>query len=528
MRRKISISQPYLYVRVRNHKDRVRTRFTEENGFGKYSGIYTKTRWNMIDKFFWDGLEKDLEPLATRIHELASSLSHAEVRDHIKGIQYFGVTQEYSNPFLRESVFDYYFSRNDPRFRWMCSRPRMRVLNPSGYGALPFMPVGFSSRFFQEDRPNHFNTAEFDKYVNHFIDREYVDTDREGQPSDVLESFFNGNGVYDFVVHPMIYLVDKESQKRLLRLSVKGLAIWSIFAKEIFKDGKEKDLFIKHMQAYLSQEGKATNDAKEEYYTQMKKLPNIRKLRPNFLFTAGVDDFLFMRKLAEISRMSRRALEEIVVASLIGKQWSSKSSNLRNVAWFVGSSVYFSNYLLRLLFFILYELVKDDAAYQFMEGEFQSLSSHPSERNTNMYRKDQFKQSNRSPNSGFMLYDSKKVIHRGKKLPSYGYNTNVVFLSDEPLWMDDMIQEERTAASYGQFLYPVNFPSLEEVFELPKPYRTILSAIYEMQHYKSITFDDMKHKWEFLLKMRKTVDRESNVLFEQYESKIPHFYFSPF
>lgn len=473
-------------------------------------------KWHRIKRIMWEGIDDDLQGLAGRIHDLASNLSHNEVREHVNEIRFFATTSDYECPFMREGAFDYYFSRKDKRLRSLLGRPRFRVLNPLGYETLPFTPIGFTSRYFQYDKIHHIHNNDI-----FGIEREFLEgIDREEVPVDFIDSLMDKkyNKTYDFVVHPLLSSVDEESQKRLAQKTVKAVAIWSTFINEILPDGKERSMFYKHWNAYMGTEGYAPDEAKAETFKVMKRLNSIRKLRPDIIFITGVDDEMFAHTIGTLSKMRNHRLSDFSISypAYSNTAWQAAS----------GATVYFANYIVKLLHFIIHQMVKDDPAYKLMEGWFQSLEEHPTQDNTRPYRKDNFKVYNRAKKSMYRFdeYKEGQVINHSPDYLSYGYNTHIVFLSDEGIWMDEFNADERIGPSYGQFIYKIELFNLEDVFPIPAHYRKMLSVLREGNEYAQVSYEELQKRFRFMKFIESLVVKERDEYYKEMEKLLPDRY----
>lgn len=512
---KLVINNAYIYYGKRRKKD-------SDN---PYSGLYienSKKSRDRLNNILLLDIEESFnkENLPDKIRSLVDKVKYKDIVEKINKIRFFTSTQEYELPFIREGIFDYYFYKNGSYIRSLMARPRGRVLNPHMYEALPLMPMGLSSRYFLESRMNHLYEGTLEEYeLEEINERGYCP-----KPNDVILSLLkeDKNKVYDFMVHPSFFGLDEGAQKRLIQNTAKGITVWATFLDQVV-NGKEREGLIHHFEALATVKGIPSDKVKNDYYSVLGSLRTLHTRADFYFRTCGIDDYIFFRTVNDLTALTKgRKKLDFHINSHMHKNLNLSGGS--SEGWNMASTNYFLNYMYHLLYFILYTIHKEDPAFHLMEKWFTDLQGNANNETTRMFRQDHVKKFSRGRGAYGTIVDNITMHGKVTSTDSYGYNTYVFFIADEGVWQDDWVQGERTAASYGQFIVPVELMSLEEAFDAPTPLKMFQYFLDEADEKVEVSLTSLQKKWEMIAKLSAVLEKESEEAYAKIKEDLPPTY----
>lgn len=493
--RKIYLNTAHLFrpSMLRNHHHPV---FRTQSGTD--SELYTARSIKYIwSKMFYEMIEEyNKIDLVSKIKNDIASLSDKEVISRIHQVRYFGSSLSQHGTFLNSIERDYLFHCDEHHGDWYnfaTTSPKVRIKNPDGHLALPLMPVGTQSRYFLEDHLHLLYTDDFTE--NGIVPKDFMDA---ALRIDTLGSF-------DFIVHPFFHLVDEESQNRLAKKTFQIISVWRYYVDDILK-GLTRVLFGEQAVSYFSTICDSSKEVKEDYY----KYITFKRSKPMHVLyykMSAIDCFLSCRNLQPLATVSSRHLKELKIDKPMAYVHGGPVMH-KDAPTVYPTVVHYTNYLIRLLFYLLYEILKDDPAYCFMEKWFETWQKNPSQNVSKLFYKNKYKN-----------------YYRDVKKSSCGYAKNVLLLTDESLWMNEWVRDEKTSQSNGQFLFSVSGPQLSDLFETPLWYKLATKAYTFMDEHRSVNLEQLEQNWGFLSSYNKYREKEGKSAFQGIKRKFPKSYF---
>lgn len=443
------------------------------------------------------------EGLKEKILSFSEKLTFKDVAQEISRIRFYSVTKEYEMPFLREGVLDYYFLSNIDYIFNLYAKHRGRNYSLHLYEHLPLMPVGFVSRYWLQRKYNYVFRQENDLLDSYYLeDRHYYD-----QPIEAIRSLLDPEyqGTYDFILHPMFLSLDSDSQKRLIQKTCKAITIWSNFIKDHILIEKRGRLWNTISELY-SMEFEASKDAIEIYEKHFSELITLKKRDHLYIRLCGFDRFAFFFHFKKIKNIYRDVLKYLPksIDGPIYKGNNTKPYKRYSLFSLINMLV---NYSYLLLYYMIYTLIEDDPAFQFIEGWFSKIRETRNEYDLTPFRYDMKKEAENIMFSWGMASIDK--VHGKQTYPKYDWSHYVWFYADDSVWMDTFVPHENAAQQYDQFLYKTEVMSLEDAFDASTLYRIFGEAYELLEHYSKTPIQDLESRLLMISKLRSLLDKES-------------------